>query len=77
MDIGPTKPSIDSTDPNWNLFLHQLQAENQRQKFTEQVREIDDYLCLLFHSSSAFYVKDLISIPVGFNSKICCTNSMF
>ncbi|MCP9260913.1 BMA-DDP-1 [Dirofilaria immitis] len=30
-------PSIVSTDPNWNLFLHQLQAENQRQKFTEQI----------------------------------------
>lgn len=50
MDISSTNPSIDSTDPNWNLFLHQLQAENQRQKFTEQVRELYDYLFLLFHS---------------------------
>ncbi|KAM3721480.1 Mitochondrial import inner membrane translocase subunit [Dirofilaria immitis] len=40
MDISSKNPSIVSTDPNWNLFLHQLQAENQRQKFTEQVQTL-------------------------------------
>lgn len=40
MDISSTNPNINSTDPNWNLFLHQLQAENQRQKFTEQVQTL-------------------------------------
>uniref|UniRef100_A0A8R1TWI9 Mitochondrial import inner membrane translocase subunit n=1 Tax=Onchocerca volvulus TaxID=6282 RepID=A0A8R1TWI9_ONCVO len=40
MDISSRNSGIDSTDPNWNLFLHQLQTENQRQKFTEQVQTL-------------------------------------
>uniref|UniRef100_A0A915C3Z7 Mitochondrial import inner membrane translocase subunit n=1 Tax=Parascaris univalens TaxID=6257 RepID=A0A915C3Z7_PARUN len=30
----------DSSDPQLNRFLHQLQAETQRQKFTEQVHTL-------------------------------------
>uniref|UniRef100_A0AC34R0M0 Mitochondrial import inner membrane translocase subunit n=1 Tax=Panagrolaimus sp. JU765 TaxID=591449 RepID=A0AC34R0M0_9BILA len=31
---------LDSTDPNLNRFIHQLQAETQRQKFAEQVHTL-------------------------------------
>uniref|UniRef100_A0A914ZBT7 Mitochondrial import inner membrane translocase subunit n=1 Tax=Panagrolaimus superbus TaxID=310955 RepID=A0A914ZBT7_9BILA len=31
---------MESSDPNFNRFLHQLQAESQRQKFAEQVHTL-------------------------------------
>uniref|UniRef100_A0AC35FUE5 Mitochondrial import inner membrane translocase subunit n=1 Tax=Panagrolaimus sp. PS1159 TaxID=55785 RepID=A0AC35FUE5_9BILA len=31
---------MESSDPNFNRFLHQLQAETQRQRYSEQVRTL-------------------------------------